>query len=736
MFHISKEKYFNTWSSQSPAIMMFLPAQFSIGLGAYSYADNTYTNFPFSDSMKLLEHDADGTYCALTAVHNGTKLLVEYFKTDEWTVRCRIRVLENGEWGLRFWTFLNLGFEGEGSISRDAGGDVCFRQRSYEIAAVMKDAAIRDCLAKEYDYIGLQMVDKGYYAPLEDAENPCWHISAYNMEETPVIEFAAAVCSDVALARRKAAEALALPEEALEGIRSSVKRALQIEGRFPGCGEAIRDVMAWNNIADRKNGRTFTSLTRFWIDRKFGGWFIWLDDVFYHSLISTWSGDWQMGENNILAALDNVVPADNLACLMAEFTEWVDRSQPPIAGFIVLKYYHMTHDKVLIEKVYGTLKKAHLWWFDHRDGDGNGVLEYGSSPGGNGHFKRTKLAAKDEAAMDNSPMFDGAKFCPETDTINMEDVALNSLLALEGESIAEMAAILGYEEDAKMLTRHTQDFKERIDRVLWDEERGLYANRHWEEGYAPPSPTSFYPLVAGIPDEERAKRLIQHIFDEEEFWTKAALPSVWKKHPAVTDDVYWRGRMWPPLNFFTYLGLKRYGFEQEAYRLAERSAEVFHHCWETERACYENYNSFTGVGKSVDSDPFYGWGALIPLMWVYEFIDIDSWNGLHFGSVTGEPMEVRNVKTFNGLYTLRCGEQTGLWKNGTQIFTSNAKGRFRQFVYEDHYAGVEVGIQEQEVTLSFPAITPLRVRVNGQETGGAWPVSLKAGEAYRVEIWH
>lgn len=194
--------------------------------------------------------------------------------------------------------------------------------------------------------------------------------------------------------------------------------------------------------------------------------------------------------------------------------------------------------------------------------------------------------------------------------------------------------------------------------------------------------------------------------------------------------------MWPPLNFFTYLGLKRYGFEQEAYRLAERSAEVFHHCWETERACYENYNSFTGVGKSVDSDPFYGWGALIPLMWVYEFIDIDSWNGLHFGSVTGEPMEVRNVKTFNGLYTLRCGEQTGLWKNGTQIFTSNAKGRFRRFVYEDHYAGVEVGIQEQEVTLSFPAITPLRVLVNGQESGGSWPVSLKAGEAYRVEIWH
>lgn len=737
MFQISREKYFNTWSAKSPAAMMFLPARLSVSLGAYSFSSGAYTSFPFSEHIKLYEHDADGRYCRLTAEHNGTVLQLEYWKSDPWTVRGRVSTLANGEWGLRFLPVLTVGFEGDGCVSRAPDGSVAMALRSYRFAVALKDRPIRECLTDDEGYVGRRMEELGYYAPLEDAPRPRYRSFLYNLEETPVIDFALCAANGDAGARAGAEAALALEQDALDAIRARAGEALQQEGRFGCCAEALRDVMAWNTLADFKNGRVLTSLTRFWIDKKFGGWFLWLDDVLYHALCAAWSGDWATARCNICASMENAVPAGNLACLMSEFTEWVDRSQPPIFGYIVLKYYELTHDLSLVRQVFPTLHRAHLWWFEHRDGNGNGVLEYGSSPDcGDGHFKRTKLAAKDEAAMDNSPMYDSARFVPEAGTLNMEDVALNSLLALEGESLAKLARALGDADTAQTLSAQTDAFKRRIDERLWDEERGLYANRHWENGFVSPSPTSFYPLVAGIPTPERARRLVEHIFDESEFWTAAPLPSIWQKDPAVRDDVYWRGRMWPPLNFFTYLGLKRYGFQEEAHRLAQRSAQVFARAWEEERACYENYNTFTGVGKSVDADPFYGWGALLPLMWVLEFVDTDPDGGLSFGSISGEAMQLRHLRTYLGQMELRLGDAAQVDLDGRTVFRSNARGRFSGFLYESHYAQLTVPAQPEEAWVEFPAAEPVSVCVNGAAVPPAARLSLPAGRAARIQLWY
>ncbi len=734
MFQIQKNKFFNTWSSSSPASMVFLPAQFIISIGAYSTSTGTYNQFPFSEKVKLFEHHKDGSYCRLQVEHGGTILEIEYFKQNDWTVRCKISTVKNGEWGLRFIPVLNLGFEGDGKVQRE-NNQALFSYRSYKICAYFKDSPIRSCLAEDIAYMGSEIEKKGYYAPFLDSENSKYCSAMFNLEETPVIEFSVAVRNSAEEAYSCAKAALALSGEELNKIRDVLNKSITQKGKFGECAEALRDVMAWNAIADKNNGRTVTSATRFWIDKKFGGWFLWFSDTLYHGLINAWAGDWVMAQNNIYAALDNAVPAGNFAGLMAEYTEWVDRSQPPVAGYIALKYYQLTHDIGLVSKVFDTIYDAHLWWFSNRDGNNNGVLEFGSSPCGEGHFKGTKMAAKDEAAMDNSPMFDTADFIKETNTINMEDVGLNSLLALEGESLAILARILGRHELSTEIDKHTQKFKERIDEQLWDESRKIYANRHWENGFVCPSPTSFYPLIAGIPSKDKADSLIEHIFDKEEFWTEVPFPSIWAKDESVHDDVYWRGRAWPPLNYFTYLGLRRNGYDDEAYILAEKSVETFHSSWNEKRACYENYNAFTGDGNSVDTDPFYGWGALIPLMWLNEFIDTDMDGNIEFGSLKNTEMVIDGLKTFLGTTNLKCGEITTLTCDGLEIFSTSARGRLKKFMYEKNYACVKVDKQIASCWVSFNNVTPVQVLINGIKAELDSKIEISANTEAFVEMW-
>lgn len=87
-----------------------------------------------------------------------------------------------------------------------------------------------------------------------------------------------------------------------------------------------------------------------------------------------------------------------------------------------------------------------------RDRNGNGLLEYGTSPVGEGLYRGTKLGAKNESMMDKSPVHDEAVLAGAAGTLDCEDVALNSLLALDGEMLACMATARGDEAEAGQLT--------------------------------------------------------------------------------------------------------------------------------------------------------------------------------------------------------------------------------------------------------------------------------------------
>ena len=449
-------------------------------------------------------------------------------------------------------------------------------------------------------------------------------------------------------------------------------------GRYDGALDAIRDVIGWNTVYDPVNRRPYTALSRNWSSSKFGGFGVWLDDVLYHALLAGML-DLELAAENLRAVFAGRTEAGNLPCLLTGRDAWVDRSQPPIGAFVLWLLYRRWGERRLLEDAWEPLLANHEWWWRERDGNDNGLLEYGTSPVGDGLYRGTALGARNESSMDNSPVHDEAVLVPESHTLDCEDVGLNSLLALDGEMLARIAGELGRDREARRLADRARALSARIRVELWDSEREVFANRLWSGRFVTSiAPTSFYPLVAGAASPAQARALLGWLDDPHRFGGRFALPSVSRDDPACEDNVYWRGRVWPPLNFLVYQGLRRYGFVAEATTLARGSYEMFAAPWREKRHCAENYGARDGaVTDQPDTDTFYGWGALMPAMAVAEVCDVSPWDGWTI-THTGEDVRIGPLRCPPG--RVRIEARAGvlaLYVEDSPVLRTTVRGRFR-----------------------------------------------------------
>ncbi len=632
---IPLRRAWNSWDSEHPAEMSYLPLGIRITPCAYAASTNGFTRFPPGRGVRLGPRAIDGDGVALTLDHAGTTLTWRYDKPEPFTLRGSWEAQRLGEWGLRFWIVLVVRWAGPGAerpvewrydpethaLSAQAGthGVVIDGERAPLLVTFHESI---EALQQEYE-------SKGYFCLDSRGESGRVAALRYHLEEMPRFAFAAAVANDRHGAAAIARRGLAMPSATTSG------RALQA-GRHAGALDAVRDVIGWNTVWDAANRRPYTSLSRNWVAQKFGGWGVWLNDVLYHGLMAGLF-DTTLARENLAAVLAGATPAGNLPCLLTGRDSWVDRSQPPIAGFIVWMLYLRTGLREFLDLGYEPLKRNHDWWWRVRDGNGDGLVEYGTSPIGSGLYRGTKLAAKDESSMDNSPTHDEATLNEETWTLDCADVGLNSLLALDGEMLANIARCLGQAEEAERFARQAAALKQRIRERLWDAERATFANRLWSGKFVRSlAPTSFYPLTCGAASPEQAAAMVKLLNDPRKFGGTWLLPSVARDDPAFGDNVYWRGRIWPPLNFLTWHGLKRYGFDAEASRLADNGYRLFMAEW-AERRCPENFNADSGAAlDQPDTDSFYGWGALMPYLAVAEVTDVNPWNGWEIMHADGD----------------------------------------------------------------------------------------------------
>ncbi|MBP7401593.1 MAG: hypothetical protein KBA30_03165 [Clostridia bacterium] len=420
-------------------------------------------------------------------------------------------------------------------------------------------------------------------------------------------------------------------EEARERIESARARHMAGAKRYGEHAEiyhAMQTILAWDTIYEPKKGRVCTPVSRKW-NMNWGGYVLFDWDTYF--------AGWMASVDHPDLAVANVVEISherskygfipNFAADENNISD--DRSQPPVGSMAILSIldkYGPSFDWVARE-VFEDLLSWNRWWPKARQVS-DGLLAWGVLPkqaSTTGHWATSSdytdlQGAMWESGLDNSPMYDDVPFDADRRVILLEDAGLTAMYVADCKALAELADRIDRAAERAEILERAERF-ERSLRGLWSEEAGIYLNRRTDTGAwsLRLSPTNFYPLLSKTATQEQAETMMErNFFNPDKFFGEYILPSIMRDDPAYPDNDYWRGRIWAPMNFLVYLGLRKYDLPEARRAMADKSAALLLKEWRECGHIHENYNADTGEGCDVpNSDSFYHWGgllALIPLM--------------------------------------------------------------------------------------------------------------------------
>lgn len=398
-------------------------------------------------------------------------------------------------------------------------------------------------------------------------------------------------------------------------------RAILARERPPGAGpsQAIESVMGWDTLFDPTRGRVISPVSRQW-STGWGGYVLFDWDTFFAADLAA-VGDRDLAYANAIEVLNEETPA-GFVPNYARSNGWksFDRSEPPVGAITALGLYHQFKELWFLRDTFEPLLRWNRWWDANRKVDGYLVLgtDAGNRPQDpDDPSVGTLQGAKYESGLDNSPMYDGAPFDRGSGRMRLADVGEMGLYVADCNALAGIAGLLGRTGEARELAARAGAYGARL-QTLWDERTGMFLNKDLDTGRLSTrlSPTNFYPMLAGVASAGQADRMVrEHLLNPREFWGEWVIPSIARSDPGFRDQDYWRGRIWGPMNYLVYLGLRNYAQPLARRQLADKSLALFDKEWTEKGHVHENYNALTGEGDDVSSsERYYHWGALLALI--------------------------------------------------------------------------------------------------------------------------
>lgn len=126
------------------------------------------------------------------------------------------------------------------------------------------------------------------------------------------------------------------------------------------------------------------------------------------------------------------------------------------------------------------------------------------------------------------------------------------------------------------LTEVIASVRKKINETFWNEKDGIYYNINSGKHLKIKTPIGFWPLAFGAVDSyDKAKSVIEnHILNPDIFWGSQGIPTVAFSEKKYFNEkhrgYYWRGAIWPLVNFYAARSLSAHGYEQEAGELISR----------------------------------------------------------------------------------------------------------------------------------------------------------------------
>jgi putative isomerase len=400
----------------------------------------------------------------------------------------------------------------------------------------------------------------------------------------------------------------AIMDRASEAYHQSVARS----GKAANVVDAIQTVLGWDTIYEPEGRRVLSPVSRVW-SVNWGGYVIFDWDTFFAATMAS-IGDRDLAYADAIETLRSETQ-QGFVPNYARSGDWksFDRSEPPVGSITVLGIYQRFHDRWFLREAFAPLMRWNLWWAKTRDVQG--YLAWGSD-GNNApaDLDDDARGTRAESGLDNSPMYDDTTYNAATHTLEFADVGLMSMYIADCDALATVADDLGEAAAAGEIRERATRYRARL-ATLWDEDAGIFLNKDLHTGQFSSrlSPTNFYPLLAKAATPQQAEVMIKnHLLNPKEFWGEWIIPSIARDDPAFKDQNYWRGRIWGPMNYLVYLGLRNYNEPEVQRQFAEKSYALFLQEWKKSGHVHENYNAITGTGDDVhSSDRFYHWGALL-----------------------------------------------------------------------------------------------------------------------------
>jgi alpha,alpha-trehalase len=293
--------------------------------------------------------------------------------------------------------------------------------------------------------------------------------------------------------------------------------------------------------------------------------------------------------------------------LNANRTYFLSRSQPPFLTRMILGVYEQTGDRAWLRRTLPAIEQYYRFWttaphavpdvglsryFDRGTGPAPEVLADEKDASGRTHYDRAReyYRTHDVTDYDESLYYDSARdrltdlfykgdrsmresgFDPSNrfgalnvDIIHYAPVCLNTLLYIMEEDAARIVDTLGDAPAAGAWRARAASRRDLVNRLLWDEQAGLYydynvrTRRLRRYDFA----TTFYPLWAGIASPAQAARVRGNL-------ARFEAPGGLLTSTEVTGNQWDAPFGWAPLQMIAVAGLRRYGFHDDANRLAAK----------------------------------------------------------------------------------------------------------------------------------------------------------------------